>query len=287
MQQIRYFSSAWNDINHSPGWFGKMCLLGLISCIPIFGLIVVRGYLYGWAREMAWGVHEPLPARIFGNEDGKLYRRGGYLFLFGLVLGLIVYAILFVVGMIPGMSAVSTVSSYEGVSVSVANYSVLYYLVYIVVAIIQMFALWIGSMRISIYDRLSAGFQFGKLWSMFKHEPSGIWRILGMQILVGFVIGFVVTIVFSILLGIVLVGALGAATSALSAGNSVEMIVQLLLTAGPGFIVVFTLMVYVLVVVSVFLEALAARALGYWTMQFDVPRWRSQDDPMPFEDTFA
>ena len=50
---------------------------------------------------------------------------------------------------------------------------------------------------------------------------------------------------------------------------------------------VFTLMVYVLVVVSVFLEALVARALGYWTMQFDVPRWRSQDDPMPFEDTFA
>src|SRR5699024_6354438 len=25
------------------------------------------------------------------------------------------------------------------------------------------------------------------------------------------------------------------------------------------------------------------RAIGYWTRQFDVPAWRGQDDPMPFE----
>ena len=32
-----------------------------------------------------------------------------------------------------------------------------------------------------------------------------------------------------------------------------------------------------------FLSALVYRAVGYWTMQFDVPRWRGQDEPMPFE----
>ena len=74
--QIKYLSTAWNDIRQSPGWLAKALLLGLVACIPIFGWIVVYGYLYGWARDMAWGVHAPLPARIFGNEDGKLYSRG-------------------------------------------------------------------------------------------------------------------------------------------------------------------------------------------------------------------
>ena len=33
----------------------------------------------------------------------------------------------------------------------------------------------------------------------------------------------------------------------------------------------------------VFVEMMIVRALGYWTRQFDVPAWRGQDDPMPFE----
>ena len=36
-------------------------------------------------------------------------------------------------------------------------------------------------------------------------------------------------------------------------------------------------------VVAVFTIMMVTRALGYWTRQFDVPAWRGQDDPMPFE----
>ena len=32
-----------------------------------------------------------------------------------------------------------------------------------------------------------------------------------------------------------------------------------------------------------FFTAMITRALGYWTQQFNVPAWRGQDDPMPFE----
>ena len=74
--QIKYFQTAWNDVKNSPGWFGKMCLLALVNFIPIFGSIVSYGYLYGWAREIAWGVHQPMPASIFSNDDGKFWRRG-------------------------------------------------------------------------------------------------------------------------------------------------------------------------------------------------------------------
>ena len=72
---IKYFRTASNDISASEGWFKTILLLGLISFIPIFGIIVVMGYAFGWAREIAWGTRAPLPKKIFGNEDG-MYSRG-------------------------------------------------------------------------------------------------------------------------------------------------------------------------------------------------------------------
>ena len=87
--EIRYFDSAWNDIKNSPGWFGKLALLALVGMIPIFGWIVVAGYMYGWARSIAWGVHSPMPQHIFGEPDDKPYRRGFYALIILLVIGLI------------------------------------------------------------------------------------------------------------------------------------------------------------------------------------------------------
>ena len=87
--QIRYYQTAWNDIKNSPGWFGKLCLLALLNFIPVFGQIVTYGYLYGWAREMAWGTHRPMPTSIFANDDGKFWRRGWFLCVIAFVFGLI------------------------------------------------------------------------------------------------------------------------------------------------------------------------------------------------------
>ena len=78
-----YFSAAWGDITKSPGWFSKILRMGLLCLIPIFGLLVVYGYLYGWARDIAWNVHRPMPDKIFGNEDGNLYKRGFFILVIG------------------------------------------------------------------------------------------------------------------------------------------------------------------------------------------------------------
>ena len=51
--QTGYFNAAWQDIKNTPGWFGKLILLSLLSFVPIFGWLVVLGYLYGWARDIA------------------------------------------------------------------------------------------------------------------------------------------------------------------------------------------------------------------------------------------
>ena len=38
----KYFRTSYGDIKSSKGWFGKICLLGLISFIPIFGQMTKR-----------------------------------------------------------------------------------------------------------------------------------------------------------------------------------------------------------------------------------------------------
>ena len=68
-----YFAAAWGDVTKSPGWISKLLRLGLLLLVPIFGQVVAYGYLYGWARDIAWNVHRPLPAKIFGNGLGTYH----------------------------------------------------------------------------------------------------------------------------------------------------------------------------------------------------------------------
>ncbi|MDR3052309.1 MAG: hypothetical protein LBU48_00410, partial [Coriobacteriales bacterium] len=79
---IKYFSTVYGDLQGSHGWVRKMFFLTFLSfIIPIFGPLVVNSYLFGWARDAAYGVQTPLPKRVFGNEDGQLYARAGRLFV--------------------------------------------------------------------------------------------------------------------------------------------------------------------------------------------------------------
>ncbi len=291
--RIQYFQTAWNDIKNSQGWFGKLCLLALIGLIPIFGQIVVFGYLYGWAREISWGVHEPLPARIFGNEDGKLYRRGWFILLVVLVFSLIP-------GIITGMgSSLQQVALYSAMANEVtanagasAAIGGIMYLIGIALALFFSILAWIGSMRVSIYDRLSTGFQFGKIWKMFRHDTGGIMRIFGMNLLVGLILGILLSIVITILMMLVVfAGAAGLASAGytpesfdyISDTEAMRIFAQLLSSVGLIGIICLTLAVFLGNVTSIFTEMLVARALGYWTWQFDVPQWRGKDDPLPFE----
>lgn len=293
MQQIQYFKSAWGDIQNSPGWFGKLCLLALINFIPVFGQIVTYGYLYGWAREIAWGTHEPMPARIFSNEDGKLYRRGWFILVLVFVAGLVPAIVMQVGTSMQGIGFVGAANGAHAAGSSiVSGLGVLVSVVGVVGGILLGILAWIGSMRISIYDRLSAGFQIGKIWKMFRHDTNGAMRIFGMVLLFGLIFSVVLSVVYTmIFVIIVLAGFAGLAASGynLSAvqymtdSQAAAMVLQFIASAGLiGFIGVI-LLLFVTYLVSMFVELLVARAIGYWTMQFDVPRWRGQDDPMPFE----
>lgn len=293
MQQIQYYRSAWGDIKNSPGWFGKLCLLALISLIPVFGAIVVYGYLFGWSREIAWGTHEPMPARIFGNEDGKLYRRGWFIFVLMLVASLIPVIIMQIGSSMQGVGVWgATASSRAAAGSLISVLGLVVYIIGFIGLVLFIILSWIGSMRISIYDRLSAGFQVGKLWGMFRHDTNGIMRIFGMYLLVGLIFGIILTIVYFVFMFIVVfVGVAGLAASGydlstmqhLTDSQATMLALQFVASAGlVGFIGIIVI-AFVTSLATTFVSMLVARAMGYWTMQFDVPHWRGQDDPMPFE----
>lgn len=268
-----YFSAAWGDVTKSPGWFSKMLRMGLLCFIPIFGILVVYGYLYGWARDIAWNVHRPMPERIFGNEDGNLYKRGFFVLVIGFVFSLIPGAFNIVTSMITGFSFIGAATSS---SAPLGMGSVLMGLVFSFAGLVLTFAVvffyWVGAMRCALYGTLSSGFQFGKIWAMMRYDFNGLLRIFGMSLICGAVIGIVAFIaiglfvLLSIIIGVAFIQ------------NEAQAVV---------FALVILLLCLVICVVSAFLSVLVAalisRALGYWTRQFQVNLWGGQEDPMPFE----
>ncbi|MBQ6391176.1 MAG: DUF4013 domain-containing protein [Eggerthellaceae bacterium] len=290
--QIKYYQTAWNDIKNSKGWFGKLCLLALVGLIPIFGQIVIFGYLYGWARDVAWGVHELMPAKIFGNEDGKLYRRGWFIFVLVFVFSL-VPAIISGVGSSMQQagyySALYDTSSKLEPTVAIGG---IIYLIGILAALFVSILAWVGSMRISIYDRLSAGFQLGSIWKMFRKDTGGIMRIFGMNLLVGLILGIILSIIITIMVVafifiiVAAMAGMGYTPESLQYMSDEQVTSFALQLMGPAGLVGFLFLIVAVFLgnlVSVFVEMLVARAMGYWTWQFDVPQWRGQNEPMPFE----
>lgn len=151
-------------------------------------------------------------------------------------------------------------------------------------SIAAVFFFWVGTMRMMIYDRLGTGVQFGKVWSMIKHDFGGLLRIFGMSI-VCFVVYF---IVFAIVVAIVGAGVIGTLFVGAAAGSgmygmdneaALGFILMALVSALPLVIVLY----YLSSVAEAFIQLLVSRALGYWTRQFDVASWGKKDDPLPFE----
>lgn len=288
---MHYFRTAWADVKHSRGWFGKLLLLGLISLIPIVGPFMVLSYLYGWAREIAWGTHEPLPSKIFANPDGKYWRRMGFLLVIMFVYLLIPNVLSLIVSSIESREVTLTFFGYQTTTnPGLATLQwVLSALSAVSALVLGVFA-WVGSMRMAIYDRLSAGFQLKKIWKMMRHDSRGILKILGMYLIlmvilgvIAFVFIFIVTFIAVFMISMAYSGFVSGPDLYGSSSQSLWMLARYVLAAGLPAILLALVFIYGALVFSVFINMMVTRALGYWVMQFEVPLWGGQDDPMPFE----
>ena len=271
--QKGYFSAAWGDLTHSPKWFVTMLKLSLLGFIPIFGAIVINGYLYGWARDIAWNVHRPLPRRIFANEDGALYKRGFFILVIGFVFSLAPFVFYAVSSLFFAFSSTphgaSAIFAMSGSFISVA--------LVVVLTIFASFFTYAGSMRAAIYGTISSGFQLGKIWSMIRYDFTGLLRVFAFDLVALFIFTIVGSILgFLIFFPLVLMVSAGVsqAYGTISASIAIALI---------AFVVLMVLLAWVLQIGTVIITALIARALGYWTRQFEVDQWGGQDDLMPFE----
>lgn len=268
-----YFAAAWGDITKSPGWGSILLRLGLLCLVPVFGVVVAYGYLYSWARDISWNVHRPMPAKVFGNEDGNLYKRGFFILVATVVFSLVPSVFSSLTSMVAGGAFVSggLLGSYAPI--------VMGFLLWLVsgaaslaLALLAELFTWVGSMRISLYGTLSSGFQLGKIWAMMRYDFIGLLRILGMNVLIGLVICFGAFAIagFLVLLCSGFIFLVSGSSSASLFAIALLIAVGIVFVAGVMFCLVFQM-------------ALAARALGYWTRQFEVGQWNGQEDPMPFE----
>lgn len=268
-----YFAAAWGDVAKSPGWASVLLRLGLLRLVPVFGVVVMYGYLFSWARDIAWNVHRPLPKKIFANEDGSLYKRGFFIFVVGLVFSLVPEIVNLFIGMSVGFSFGGTalygsyVPALFGSMVWLAGNSAS-----VALSFFAALFFWVGAIRVSLYGTLSSGFQIQKIWAMMKHDFIGLLRIVGMAILIAVTIAFS-AIVLALFFALICSGLIWL----MSSGSSTSMVAAVLIVLlGAAFLAL-------LLFASALQNALVFRALGYWTRQFDVSLWSGQDDPMPFE----
>ncbi len=278
--QKGYFAAAWGDITQSPGWVSKFLRLGLLLLVPVFGVMVNYGYLYAWARDIAWNVHRPLPERIFGNEDGRLYSRGFFVLVVAFVFSLVPGLVGGLFSLSAGVSALYWPGDYVAkILITGLGSGIIVSLLALVLSFAATFFIWVGSMRVAIYGTLSSGFQVRKIWAMMRYDFMGLLRIFGMAIICDLVIAFVGGVIgFALVLFACVIGF--SAVTLLDEGGAFFFILLFCLVVGLLFLVVA-------LAAGVLVEALVARALGYWTRQFEVAQWGGQDDLMPFERRFT
>lgn len=287
----RYFRTCYDDIKSSKGWFGKICLLGLIEFIPIFGQMTVYGYCWEWAHKAAWGVDSPMPKKIYGRPGSKMLRWGWFALVIAFVVAILPSIVMSIGGWLSSLGAETGIYTATGRYMVVNPGNILYaglgWILYVVGLVLLVFAsviTWVGVIRMTMYDRLGAGFQFVKVWAMIKRDFGGIMRIFGMMLLFevigAIIIGIITLIVLSIVLGatltpLIIMASNGAYSDSAFAGYVLTLIL--------GMLPIILVMCYVSFVYSTFVQLLVSRAVGYWTRQFNVAAWGSKDDPLPFE----
>lgn len=283
-----YFSRAWRALRKSDAWFGRICLLALVSLIPLFGPVVVSGYLLGWARDAAWGMDNPLPKRIFGNEDGSLYRRGFFALVIGLAATLAVFVGMFVLASLFGLSAGVFSALFDGMRYSMGFFafpamfgSFGIFAAGVVATFAVQFFIWVSLMRMSIYDTLGSGFQLGQIWNMIRRDIVGLLKILFCGLLAGLVVGAVLSIVWFVVVFLGMIVTMSVVGVADFSGISAYGLDGLAIMGLFAALLFALAVVYVSVVCFVLIQTLMYRSLGYWTAQFDVARWGSQNDPLP------
>lgn len=240
-------AAAWADIKETPGYVGKLVVLGLIMCVPILNF-VVAGYLLLWSREVPFGGRTPMPAKYV---TGKNFEFGFYAFVISLVTGIVFGLVGAILGWIPLLGWIVALAA------SLASY----------VAALAM------EMRMIMGMNLGDGFNVRDLWEKAKRN----WGQLLMATLVPMAIIMGISVLVSIVaVSIMFLLVLGASPAIVAVSSTAEpsfaQVMSLIASIGAPIIVVSLLLGVVVSMMEAVAQAVSIRALGHWVARY-APEW--------------
>lgn len=251
-----YMDNAWDDLVEDEDWWKAVLALGLMNCVPLIGQIIMFGYLFDWAKELAWGMKTKLSRKL--SDIGRCVKYG-FLALWVIILWVVPVVIAgLLLGFIP----------YAG--------SIICFLVEVFALFVGMLSA-VGAFRSIIYERVMPGLQIKRVLHMFRKDPGGLFQVFAVILLV---FPLVVLALFIVLLPVIPFMSLisGLTPTTLLGSDLVPLVFWGMI------IIVIALVVWIAgALVSAFISTLYIRSLGYWMQQFDPPAWKTPKAPMPFE----
>lgn len=269
----KYLSRSWALLTKDKGWVKPVLVLAIAKLVPIAGPLGVCGYEQEWARLTAWGIDSAPKQKDV--KVGACIASGWRAFLVALGWSAAYVALTWL------LSAAS-----EGSEAAAALVGVL--------SLVLGFALelWlmVSMLRATIYQRAGAGYKASRIWEMVRHDPNGLLRILGIELLGGLIVAAVGMVFFLVVIMMSASSIMRIAFltndlygygygmgSAYLETYILDQVVSMLVGAAPVVLIGW----YVGAVVDEVMTLLATTATGLWFRQFDVPRWGTSDDPLP------
>lgn len=249
-----YFDRAFGALTHEDGWWKTMVFLTVVQLVPIFGQIVVYGYLYQWARDAAWNMERGFPH--YKGAFRTVLKTGSIVFV-----TLFCWALLF-----NAASSLVAVIPFLGVILEFA---------FAVVGIAAPIFFLIMALRAVIYDSFEPLFQPAQAWRMLRCDVKGFFRLVGISL---------VPLLLYIPLALVVFALLAAGWGGLGLQDVSTWIGTWTSVSSDfiPFLLVLTILISLLVLFGcTVLQAILARATGYWTAQFEPARWGASADGVP------
>lgn len=260
----RIFSRSWKLMTSESGWFKPLLIMAVAVLVPVAGALGAMGYVYEWARLLAWGA-DSAPKRKDVHVGG-LIGAGWRVFLVALVwmlVWLVAYVVLIFIGVFGGPLLVMLFA--------VVGYVALFFYVPLIMA---------SAMRASIYTKASAGLNPARAFELVRRDPKGAFAIMGVQLLAGLVAG-VVSFLVNFAMRAAVAPYVGLYTTSAAQMADPNFMSALFFQLYPAAILIFIPLAYLFSVVSMGWSLFSAGALGLWMRQFNLPAWGGPSDPLP------
>lgn len=170
-ERIETVGEALKGVFADSEWLKKSAIGAAITMIPYVGAFWVLGYGLHYQRALAWGQGERLPE--WKNAQAQL-KTGLFVFVVAIVYSLplsVVLTALLVVGVASGV-LVTAASDQVGWIIAAVIIS---FLVFMLLSVLYSIVLWPVYAHVQLYDSVSAGFEFSRIFGIAKEHSLTFW----------------------------------------------------------------------------------------------------------------